>query len=323
MNKVVKSETNCRLCPRRCGADRLSGIKGRCGEDTHLRIASASIHRGEEPPITGAGGSGVVFVTGCGLGCVFCQNHQISQGGMGRPVSIDEFAEICLALERQGAENVNIVTGSHAVPAIVEGVAAARKSGLTVPIVWNTSAYESEEALALLKDTVDVYLPDLKTMDAGLAGRLFNAPDYPERASAAIKKMIEYQGELRFGESREPGATAPLVKGVIIRHMALPGFMDSTLGFFRWFIKNAKGRAMLSLLTQYSPRPGVEPSRPINAVENKRLLRWLDDFDIDNGFCQEWEAAPSRDWLPDFSRPNPFPSSLSKPVWHWKEGFCR
>ncbi|MDR1411817.1 MAG: radical SAM protein, partial [Spirochaetaceae bacterium] len=194
---------HCRLCPRRCGADRRSA-PGFCGETSELRLASASIHRGEEPPITGSGGSGTVFITGCNLGCVFCQNRQISRAEMGRAVSAGEFAAICLALEKKGAGNINLVTGSHAVPALAEGIRAAREQGLSVPVLWNSSAYESPETLALLAGTVDVYLPDLKTLDREIARRFFRAPDYPEQAAAAILYMLESRGAPEYRPSAAP-----------------------------------------------------------------------------------------------------------------------
>ncbi|MDR2493834.1 MAG: radical SAM protein, partial [Spirochaetaceae bacterium] len=172
----------CGLCPRKCGVNRLAGARGYCGETSELRVAAAVIHRGEEPPVTGRGGSGAVFVTGCGLRCVFCQNRQISRGSAGRAVTPDEFAGICLDLQSRGAENINIVTGTHAAPAIAESLRRARDRGLRIPTLWNSSAYESPETLSLLEDVMDGYLPDLKTLDAEVGRRLFNAPDYPEAA---------------------------------------------------------------------------------------------------------------------------------------------
>jgi putative pyruvate formate lyase activating enzyme len=317
---------NCLLCPRRCGVNRFDvrGIDacddivnpaenrvnntafrppGRCGENAGLRLASASVHRGEEPPITGSGGSGTIFVSGCNLGCVFCQNYQISLGGAGRLVGPAEFAEICLVLQKRGAENINIVTGSHAVPAIAEGLDAARAAGLRIPALWNTSSYESAEALELLRDRIDMYLPDLKTLDKGLAGRFFRAPDYPEYAAAAITRMMEYRP-----------------RHVIIRHLVLPGFLESTRAVLRWFAEHAAGRALFSLMTQYAPvGDGDIPDRYVKQGEYETLLRWLEEFDIDDGFYQE--LVTGSDWLPDFTRQNPFSSDLSVPVWHWKSGF--
>jgi len=307
---------NCVLCPRRCGVDREAGLRGICGEPAELRIAFAGIHRGEEPPITGTGGSGTVFVSGCNLGCIFCQNYQISQAGMGRPVSPDELADICLALQDKGAGNINIVTGSHAAPALACGIEAARKRGLIIPILWNSSGYDGNETLDLLKDYIDVYLPDLKTLDPGIAAAYFNAPDYPEHAAAAILKMMEYR-DLRFG------LDGTMVSGLMVRHLIIPGYLEATRQVLAWFSKNCRGRALLSLMTQYTPvqnphaARGTEiPGCYVSEEEYDAVLSMLDEYEIDDGYCQE--LVTSADWLPDFTRRNPFSSDLSIPVWHWQ-----
>jgi putative pyruvate formate lyase activating enzyme len=240
---------------------------------------------------------------------------------MGRPVSGGEFAAITLALRAAGAENINIVTGSHSIPAIALALDRARAEGLDIPVLWNTSGYEGEAALDLLRDRVDVYLPDLKTLDSRLGERFFRAPDYPEYAGAAILRMLSFQGELTW--------KGPLlVKGVIIRHLIIPGFLESTRTVIEWFARHAQGRALLSLMTQYTP--AVSPASPaVDAGPQRRLIReeyaqvmdWLTEFGIDEGFYQE--PAAGRDWLPDFNRANPFSSRLSQPVWHWKEGLLR
>jgi putative pyruvate formate lyase activating enzyme len=236
------------------------------------------------------------------LGCVFCQNWQISGGHLGRVVKTAEFVRICLELQKKGAENINIVTGSHAVPAIAEGIDAARASGLARPVLWNTSSYESPESLELLRDRVDMYLPDLKTLDSGLSGRFFNAPDYPETAKAAIQKMMDYR----------PGR-------VLIRHLVLPGYLESTRETLAWFAGHYSGRARLSLMTQYTPVGTKGPRRFITTAEYETVLGWLEEFGIEDGFCQE--PAAGVDWLPDFNLQNPFTSDLSVPVWHWKSFF--
>jgi putative pyruvate formate lyase activating enzyme len=299
---------NCFLCPRSCGVDRRAGVRGFCGETAELRLAAAVLHRGEEPPISGKGGSGTIFVSGCNLGCVFCQNCQISHNGMGRPVSAGEFAWICLELQKKGAENINIVTGSHAIPAIARGLDAARSGGLIIPALWNSSAYESPGALELLRDRVAMYLPDLKTLDSDMAAEFFSAPDYPRTAAAAILKMAEMAASSRM---------------VIIRHLILPGRLESTRQVLRWFADNAKGQALLSLMTQYTPVVQAAagnrkwPDRYLHKREYETVLGWLSEFGIEDGFCQE--LLTGSDWLPDFSRASPFSSELSAPVWHWRE----
>jgi putative pyruvate formate lyase activating enzyme len=224
---------------------------------------------------------------------------------MGRPVETGEFARICLALEKREAENINIVTGSHAAPALAAGIDAARAGGLTIPVLWNSSAYETIGALELLRDRIDGWLPDLKTLDSGLAARFFRAPGYPEYAAAAITRMMEYRP-----------------RHVIIRHLVLPGHLESTREVLRWFAEHAAGRARLSLMTQYTPvGSGDMPGRYVEQNEFETILRWLEDFGIEDGFYQELHTGSG--WLPDFTRQNPFSSDLSAPVWHWKEGFVR
>ena len=300
----------CRLCPRNCAVDRLAGEKGYCGETSDLRIAAAVIHKGEEPPITGTGGSGTIFVSGCNLGCNFCQNYQVSQGSasLGKTVSPQEFTKICEALRDNGAENINIVTGSHAIPALAECFTVMRKSGTQIPVLWNSSAYETTEALELLEDHVDIYLPDLKTLDSEIAGKFFNAPDYPSAACAAILKMIGMANKKNPGKSRD---------NVIVRHLVLPGYLESTKSVIKWFADNAKDHAQLSLMTQYTPIPGVKgpmPDKYLQEDEYRTVIDWLDEFEIEEGFCQE--LVTGSDWLPDFKHANPFPSELSIPVWH-------
>jgi putative pyruvate formate lyase activating enzyme len=234
---------------------------------------------------------------------------------MGRVVENGEFVRICLTLQEKGAENINIVTGSHAAPALVCGLAAARDQGLGIPVLWNSSGYEGAGTLSLLGDTVDVYLPDLKTLDREVAGRFFKAPDYPDCAGAAILRMVERR-ELRYN-----GDGTVLVSGVMIRHLVIPGFLESTRDVLRWFAENVQGRALLSVMTQYTPVGVDPPARYVGEEEYDAVIGWLEEFRIDDGFCQE--LAAGSDWLPDFRRANPFTSDLSTQIWHWREGFIQ
>jgi len=295
---------NCRICPRDCGVDRFAGSRGYCGEDSRLRLAFAGLHSGEEPPLTGSRGSGTIFVSGCNLGCGSCQNRQISSHNagehLGRAVSIEEFTAICLELQKRSAENINIVTGSHAVPALAQGLDTAKAAGLHIPALWNSSGYESVETLELLGDRIKTWLPDLKTLDDKLAGKFLNARDYPQIAVRAIQWMMKTR----------PG-------DVIIRHLILPGYLDSTRSVLRWFADNASGKAQLSLMSQYTPMKGDTsgPGRYLSEREYETVLGWLGEFGIEDGFCQE--LVTGSDWLPDFRRTNPFSSGLSVPVWHY------
>jgi len=225
----------------------------------------------------------------------------VPEHALGRAVSAGEFAAICLELQEKGAENINIVTGSHSVPAIVQGLRSAKKDGLQIPVLWNSSAYESVETLELLDGHIAVWLPDLKTLDSALAEKLFNAPDYPQIAAKAILWMI----------NNRPGQ-------VIVRHLILPGRLESTRAALRWFAGVAgAGKTQLSLMSQYTPIAGkaIAPGRFLSRQEYETVLGWLEEFAIEDGFCQE--LLTGSDWLPDFRRLNPFSSKLSAPVWHY------
>ena len=317
---------HCCVCPKRCEVNRNKGEKGFCGETADLRVAWAGLHFGEEPPITGKGGSGTIFITGCNLACSFCQNFQISHENMGAVVSRDEFSALCLRLQSSGAENINIVTGSHAVPALVSGLQAAKQRGLAIPVLWNTSSYETIESIEALCAVVDGWLPDLKTMNAQLAEQLFAAPDYSAYAQAAIMAMAAHS-PLHIDTALSEYPFGRLRSGVIVRHLVLPGCTQDTEAFLTWFAKNLKNKALLSLMTQYTPverrskKPpqAVLPERFLTETEDVHLRGLLADFAIDDGFYQELVADDS--WLPDFNRVQTFASSLSKPLWHWKNGW--
>jgi len=185
-----------------------------------------------------------------------------------------------------------------------------RKAGVGLPILWNSSGYDSIEALELLKDYIDIYLPDLKTLDSEVSAKFFNAPDYPDVAAAAILKMIESIEKKSPNTAREK---------IIIRHLVLPGFLESTRSVLRWFADNVKNKAMLSVMTQYTPIPNIKREMPQNylsADEYGTVVKWLEEFKIEDGFCQE--LVTGSDWLPDFKRANPFSSELSVPVWHYQ-----
>ena len=318
---------NCKQCPRKCGADRTEN-KGFCGEPSNLRIASAGLHFGEEPLITVKGGSGTIFVTGCTLRCAFCQNYQISQNGMGREINSEDFSKICLDLQNAGAENINIITGSHHIPLLAEFIKDAKKAGCTLPFCWNSSGYESVESLELLKGLVTVWLPDLKTLDSKLSAKLFKAPDYPEVAKKAITWMIK-NNPLKVIETED--GNEKMTGGVVIRHLFLPGKFEQTADTLQWLKENADGKACISLMNQYTPVPFEEEStcleerkKGLLEIEN-RLTSKTEDEDIQDlieAYDFDWlfyqELSDDTSWLPDFRNYQPFPNKLSKPVWHWK-----
>lgn len=323
---------SCRQCPRKCGADRAGGTKGLCGEDARLRAASACLHFGEEPLLTVFGGSGTIFFTGCTLRCSFCQNYQISQQGIGREISADEFTRLCLSLQDAGAENINLVTGSHHIPAIAEGIRAAKDAGLTLPVAWNSSAYESPESLDLLEGLVDIWLPDLKTLNPMMSRSLFGAEDYPSAAKRAIRRMLALS-PLHIEETRKGGETREkILSGAIIRHLFLPGRMDDTVMVLDYLKAHADGRACISLMSQYTPVPfegeaaelearrtslAAFQNRLVSTDEDAGLRKLIDSYAFEYLFYQDLSDDTS--WLPDFRRRQPFSSALAKPVWHWQD----
>ena len=337
MNTLLLAYDSCRLCPHDCKVNRNKGELGICGESAELRLAFAGLHFGEEPLITGSGGSGTIFVSGCNLGCAFCQNFQISQEKMGSVVSTEDFATICLKLEKEGAENINIVTGSHAIPALALGLKEAKKKGLSIPVCWNSSAYENVEALDLLKNFVDIWLPDLKTLDDAFSSQAFRAKNYPEYAKKAIYWMME-KSRIKIQKSTiekkdsilefESLTLPKMLQGLIVRHLILPNRLEDSFSVIQWFKENIDTKGYLSLMSQYTPIRGREKKiDAIKLMENRFLeedeletaFDILDYFEIENGFYQE--LNPCDDWLPDFNQTQTFPNELAKPLWHWKYGF--
>ena len=296
--------------------NRLTGQRGLCGETGELRLAKAGLHFGEEPPLTGGGGSGTIFLSGCSMSCPFCQNYQISRslqndGGIGRVVSSDEFIEICAALRDEGAENINLVTPSHMAPTLVSYLKKVRKAGILLPLAWNSSGFESSKTVEMAAEVVDIWLPDLKTLDDDAARRIYGIKKYPEAAAAAILQMADF-GTVDMNKNGLMG------RGLMVRHLILPGELDSTRGVLLWFAENLKGRAWLSLMSQYTPVhiPGEKrniPERQLNESEYEMVLGWLEEFGIDDGFVQD--LVPGEAWLPDFRKPNPFSSDLSRIIW--------
>lgn len=312
---------NCKLCPKKCGVNRLKGAAGFCGSGADAALSCALLHRGEEPPVTGERGSGTMFFTGCTLRCGFCQNHQISRGMIGRSVDEEVLSDIMISLQEKGAENINFVTATHFIPSVYEAAEKAKKKGLSIPLLWNTSGYETEEAVEMLLEFIDVFLPDLKTLDPALSARLFRAQDYPAYAERAVLKMADGR-KTDFSLIEKEGV---IKRGVIVRHLVLPGELESTDGFLKWFSENLKERAILSLMFQYEPEAvsGIAdlPERRVSGKEEDEVYGMLDKYDIDDGFIQETEGDCI--WVPDFNSSSPFPGSSSgkEMVWHWKESF--
>ncbi|MFO8073460.1 MAG: radical SAM protein [Polyangia bacterium] len=279
----------CDLCPRRCGADRRAGEVGACGQGASMRLAAASIHRGEEPPISGSRGSATLFFSGCPLECVFCQNYPISQLGHGREVGPEELARKMIALEARGAHNVNLVTAGHFAPLAVESVERARADGLSLPVVWNSSGYESLETVDLLRGTVDIYLSDIKYGRDENARAFSGAPAYWSTATAAARAMLEQVGPLRL--DRDGIAT----RGLIVRHLVLPGGA-SGLERVAAFVAGELGPDVpLSLMSQYFPAFRARDFPPLDrattGAERREALETARDAGIRRGWSQDPELS--------------------------------
>ena len=288
---------DCSLCPRQCHANRISGKKGYCGMGSSIRAARAALHMWEEPCISGEKGSGAVFFSGCGLRCCFCQNRDIAIGDRGKEVSVERLADIFLELEQKGAANLNLVTGAHYVPQIIHALELARKKGCKLPVVYNSSGYEKVETLKLLEGYVDVYLPDMKYMDAKLAADFSHAPDYPEVAENAIREMVRQTGACVFG------AEGYIRKGTIVRHLILPGHTKNSIAVLQYLHETYGDNIMISMMNQFTPvwkqEKFPELNRKVTKREYEKVLNIALELGIENGYFQEGETA-KESFIPAF-----------------------
>ena len=282
----------CNLCPRRCNALRTETAgEGFCAMPAGPVVARAALHRWEEPVISGTRGSGTVFFAGCTLRCVFCQNHDISAGGFGKRVSVERLRQIFRELVARGAHNINLVTPTHFTPWILE----ALEEDVGVPVVWNCGGYERVETLRSLEGKVDVYLPDLKYADSTLSAELSAAPDYFEVATAAIAEMFRQTGPCVV----EDGL---LRRGVVIRHLVLPGRLENTKRCIDWVARTFRpGEVLFSLMSQYTPQPGATGllARHVRRSEYAAAVEYMGNCGITEGFCQERTSARA-EYTPPF-----------------------
>ena len=288
------SYQNCTLCPRRCGADRTNGQLGFCRQADKIYAARAAAHYWEEPVISGSFGSGAVFFSGCTLKCLFCQNGVISQENLGKEISTANLREIFLKLIDDGVQNINLVTPTHFLPSILPALTPK----LPVPVVYNCGGYERVETLRELEGLVDIYLPDMKYSDPKLAGILSAAPVYVEIAKAAIAEMYRQVGSTVIEDES-------MQRGMIVRHLMLPGELDNTLGVLDWFSEAfPKGDVLFSLMSQYVPMGKAKTMPPydrrITEDEYDAALSYLELLRIENGFTQDFSAA-TEEYIPDFS----------------------
>lgn len=286
----------CNICPRKCNAERLplaENGEGFCGLGGAPRIARAALHFWEEPPISGENGSGTVFFSGCNLGCIFCQNKKISRGRFGKTVTPERLREIYEELINKGAHNINLVTPTH----FADAVLASLEPKLSVPVVYNCGGYESVETLKKFEGKIQIYLPDIKYSDNVLAKKYSAAPDYFETAKAAVKEMYRQTGKYDIGDD------GIMKKGVIIRHLILPGQLENTKKVIDW-VKNefAPGEVLFSLMSQFTPVEGCntdELYRRLTKDEYSEIADYLFESGIEDGFMQELSSA-KEEYIPPF-----------------------
>ena len=289
----MRSYEHCTLCPRRCGVNRTKGERGFCGMPDKLYAARASAHYWEEPVISGSFGSGAIFFSGCTLRCAFCQNYTISDEHFGRELTPQALRAAMERLIDEGVQNINLVTPTHFLPSILP----ALEPKLPVPVVYNCGGYESVETLRRLEGKIDVYLPDFKYSDNALAKRLSAAPDYYETAAAAILEMYRQVGRPVIEDEQ-------MTRGVLLRHLVLPGFVDNSLGVLDWIAENFRyGDILVSLMSQYVPMGKAKAMPPldrrITETEYDAVLSYMELLGIEDGFTQDFSAATS-DYTPDF-----------------------
>ena len=284
----------CSLCPRNCKADRSKAV-GFCGVPETALVCRAAPHYGEEPCISGTRGSGAVFFAGCNLRCVFCQNHEISRGAAGDPVTVPQLRDIFLRLRDEKVHNINLVTPTHDAMVIAEALSGL---DLGIPVVWNSSGYESVDTLRNLEGLVQVYMPDFKYAFSDLAAKYSAAPDYPVVALAAIREMYRQVGPFQMDDD------GILQRGVLIRHLILPGMPENTLRVIDAVEDHLPAKRILfSLMSQYTPMPGLEHypelQRRVSKEEYDRCASYLDFSEIEFGYFQSPESATD-EMIPDF-----------------------
>ncbi len=300
----------CRLCGRMCLARRESGQTGYCGQTETLKVARAALHFWEEPCISGTSGSGAIFFCGCGLRCVYCQNREIALGNAGKEISIERLAEIFLELQEQGAQNINLVTPTQFALQIASAIRLGRRAGLRIPVVYNTSSYDTVETLQGMEGLVDIYLPDLKYRSPKLSARYSRAPDYFQVASAAIREMVRQVGPPVFtdGAGREwtarqvnnaesdDDASFLMKRGVIVRHLALPGQGEDSRAVLSWLHETFGEKIYISIMNQYTPTSSLPEGFPelagrLSDAEYEALLGYALEIGVENAFFQEGETA--------------------------------
>lgn len=288
--------THCELCPRRCGVNRIKGEVGFCGASEDAVIGLYSLHKWEEPCISGQNGSGTVFFSHCTMKCIFCQNYEISTKHNGKRISVDELSNVFLILQEKGAHNINLVTPTHYLTSIIPALKKAKANGLKIPIIYNTSGYERVSTLKELEGYIDIYMPDFKYWRSSYAKEYSSAPDYPEITKAAICEMYKQTGKNQFRDGL-------MTKGIIVRHLLLPGHLYDAAKIVNYLYSTYKDDIFISLMSQYTPLPQVRNIDNLNRTVGKSEYNSLCDYaakiGVKNAFVQEGRAA-SESFIPQF-----------------------
>jgi len=290
----------CRLCPRNCSINRNNDEIGFCGAGNEIVIAKYYLHQWEEPCITGENGSGTIFFSYCNLRCMFCQNYKISTLNYGIDISVERFSEICLELQDRGATNINLVTPTHFVPLIIDGIKLAKNRGLCIPIVYNSSGYENVSTIKMLDGIVDVYLPDFKYYGDEYAIKYSKCRDYFKYASVAIDEMVRKKGECIFDNYGN------IISGVIVRHLLLPGMEDESKNILKYLYDKYGDRIYISIMNQYTPVRKCEYEELNKKIDDKiydDVINYAWDIGIRNAFIQEG-GSQSESFIPDFDIDN-------------------
>ena len=287
----------CNICPHNCEINRLNGEVGRCKATDKVKVALASIHKFEEPCISGEKGSGTVFFSNCNLRCIFCQNYKISQLGLGKEISIEELADIFIDEQNKNVENINLVTPTMYVYQIIEAIKIARSKGLYIPIVYNSNGYENVESIKKLKGYIDIYLPDLKYSNDKISYKYSGIKHYFESATAAIKEMYNQVGNPVLDEN------GIMKKGLIIRHLVLPNNLQNSKDILKWINDNMDKNVFVSVMAQYFPthmaKEFPEINRKLTKEEYEEIEDYLYSLDLDNGYIQEL-GEHEEEYVPDF-----------------------
>lgn len=286
----------CRLCPRNCSINRNRGKVGYCMAPNKITIAKYYLHQWEEPCITGKNGSGTIFFTYCNLRCLFCQNYKISALNYGLEISVEKFSEICLELQDMGATNINLVTPTHFVPLIIDGIKLAKNRGLAIPIVYNSSGYENVQTIKMLDGIVDIYLPDFKYYSDEYAFKYSKCKDYFEYASLAIDEMIRQKGSCKFDKDGN------ILSGVIVRHLLLPDMEEESKKILKYLYDNYGDNIYISIMNQYTPVRKCKYEELNSKISNdvyENIIDYAWDIGIRHAFIQE-DGTQSESFIPDF-----------------------